>query len=249
MAESTLSVSINTIRRELGTFLGWGRDPTAWTSTQITDGDDVIARGLRMFYFPSVGEGQQIPHYEWSFLRVTGSITLATGDYDYDLTDDFSGTIMPDSVTWASGTELRPLQLVSEATIRKHKAHNSTGGTPKYIAVRPKTFVAANGLRWEAIVYPTPTAANNAAALTYRYVTLPGTLTNTNIYPMGGAQHSETILAACMAAAEQKQDDDPAGPFYQRFQMTLQNSIRADESVKNMYGGKGKPTRAGGTNG
>lgn len=241
MAEPSLSISINTIRREIGTFLGWGRDVADWTATQVTDGDDIIARGLRMFYWPPVAEGQQVPYYEWSFLRANGEITLATEDADYDLPDDFSGTMIPQSITWASGEQARALKLVSEDTIRKHQAYNSTGGAPRYIAVRGKTFVSANGQRWEALVYPTPTAVNNNDVITYRYVVLPDTLSNTNIYPRGGAQHSETILSAIMAAAEQKQDDDPNGPFYQRFQAQLQNSIRADEAVKNMHGGKPSP--------
>jgi hypothetical protein len=238
MAESTLSVSINSLRREIGTFLGWGRDPTAWTSTYITDGDDIIARGLRMFYFPPVAEGQQVPYYEWSFLRTTGTVTLLTGDADYDLADDFGGTLVPKTTTWASGTDRRPIQLVSEDTIRKHQAYNSTAGMPQYLAVRGKTFVPANGQRWEALVYPAPSAAYNNTVLSFRYVSVPDTLTNTNIYPRGGAQYSETILSAVMAAAEIKQDDDPNGPFMQKFQASLQNSIRADEAMKAMYGGK-----------
>jgi hypothetical protein len=236
MAESTLSVTINSIRREIGAFIGWGRNPASWSADNITDGDDIIARGLRMFYFPPTEEGE--PIYEWSFLRVNGTITLATSDYDYDLTDDFSGTMIDDSVTWASGVGRLPLQSVDEGEIRAMRANDSDAGVPKYIAVRPKTFSPTTGLRYEALVFPTPSAAVNSSVLTYRYVTLPDTLTNTNIYPIGGARHSETILAAVMAAAESRNDDDPAGPYMARFQQMLTASIRQDQQAKDEAGGK-----------
>jgi hypothetical protein len=60
MAESTLSVTINSLRREVGTYLGFeDRSPANWTANQITDGDDVLARGLRMFYLPPTRETEQ----------------------------------------------------------------------------------------------------------------------------------------------------------------------------------------------
>ena len=115
---------------------------------------------------------------------------------------------------------------------------DSDTGAPKYIAVRTKTFSPTTGQRFEAIVYPTPSSAVNSKVLTFQYVTLPDTLTNTNIYPMGGARHSETILSAVMAAAESRNDDDPAGPYMARFQQMLQSSIRQDKQTKDEPGGK-----------
>jgi hypothetical protein len=63
-------------------------------------------------------------------------------------------------------------------------------------------------------------------------VAIPDTIGSSNIYPLGGAQYSEVLLASYLAAAEFKQDDDPNGPFQQKFKEMLTAAIRADENFK-----------------
>lgn len=229
MSESSLSIDYNTLRREVGGFLGWGRDYSAWTPTQNTDFADVLARGLRTFYFPPTDEEK--PYYEWSFLQKTGTITFNTAA-SYKLPDDFGGTILDDSVTYAAGKGARTLQYVPEAKLRKIQAMDQAGGLPKYFAVRNETHDPTAGQRWDFLTYPTPRPADNGTAITYRYVYVPDTLDATNTYPVGGAQYSETVLAAIMAAAETMLDNDPAGPYMQRFQLMLKQAMRNDQNQK-----------------
>lgn len=230
MAESSLSITYNTLRREVGAFLGWGRSHTTFTATQNTDFSDILASGLRMFYFPPTPEGA--PRYEWTFLRKTGTITLQTSVSDYTLPDDCGGIVIGDSVVFAEGTNNKTLKMQSEAEVRSFRAMDSQTGVPKYFAVRNELHNTASGQRFEIMVYPTPAVAQNNTVLTLRYISVPGTLNTTNIYPVGGAQYSETVRAAVLAAAEQFNDNDPSGPYYQKFQTMLMQAIRADEESK-----------------
>jgi hypothetical protein len=235
MAESTLSVSINTLYREVGHFMGWGRDVNTWTTDNVTDFGDIVTRGLRQFYFPPTTDGN--PLYEWSFLRKVGTVVMNTNTTTYVLPDDFAGTILDKSVTFGSGITQRAPQAVDESVIRKQQAMSAASGAPKYYAVRTVTPDAVNGHRWEMVLYPTPTSTYNNTSLSFVYPHVPNAITNTNIYPLGGAQNGEVILAAIMASAEYKHDDDPAGPFFQRFMGMLPAAIRLDQQTKDQYGG------------
>lgn len=230
MAESTLSIDYATLSREVGHFLGWGRDRSTWTNTQKQDFDDIVKRALRLFYFPPM-EGEN-PYYEWTFLRKTNTITYNTSASNaalYDLPDDFGGTILDRSVTYPKGSNIRMLTKVPESVIRQNYALDDQTGTPKYFAVRNKTHVAANGQRWEMLVYPLP---KENTTITFRYVFVPDIITNTAIYPVGGAQYSEVILAAFMSAAEYKQDDEPTGAYTKKFEELLKVAMRNDMQQK-----------------
>jgi hypothetical protein len=231
MAESGLSATINTLRLDVGLRHGWGRSVAAFTNTMLTDFDNISLRALREFYFPPIDAGT--PSYEWTFLRKAAQITLATNTAAYDLPDDFGGTLLDDSVTYASGVSHPPLRKVPESTIRKQQAQDSTStGWPKYFAVRNKVHTPTTGQRWELLTYQTPGLAQNAAVLDYRYVYVPDALSNTNIYPVGGAQYSEVITAAHLAAAELVLDGDPAGPYRQQFVTMLATAMRNDLQQK-----------------
>ena len=233
MAESSLSITLTELKREVAFFLGWSRDSTAWDNTQNQDFDDIHKRALRMFYFPP-GQGEK-PVYEWTFLRKTGSITTANNDYDYDLPDDFGGTILDSSTRYAAGNGNRQLKKVDEQIIEQKRALNDKKGAPKYFSVRPKAHAPSSGQRWEMIVYPTPSTATSSASLviSFRYAYIPEQLDATNTYPVGGGQYSEVILAAHLACAEYKQDDEPNGPMMQRFKELLSVAIRNDDQQKN----------------
>lgn len=232
MAESTLSLNYTDFRREVAFLLGWSRDPSSWDNTQKTDFQDISERAQRQFYFPPTGDPNQ-PIYEWTFLRKGGTITLVDNDTDYDLPDDFSGTILDTSVSYASGSGNRPPKKIAEQEIRQLQAMDARNGVPRYYAIRTKAVDMVNGTRWELLTYPTPRTNNGAGqVLSYRYVFVPNTIGATNIYPVCGARYSEVLLASYLACAEFKQDDDPAGPFQQKFKDMLQVAMRADMQQK-----------------
>lgn len=236
MSESSLSITYSDLQREVAVFLGWPRTVGDWNSDNSADFTYLLKRGLRMFYFPP-GEGDK-PRYEWTFMRSTGTVTLATGTSAYDLADDFGGVILDRTCTFAEDSGNRALLKISEDAIRKNQAMASDTGVPKYYAVRPKAHSATTGQRWEMLVYPTPSSSSNASVLTFRYVAIPDVLTSVNKYPVGGGQYSEVILAAVLAAAEMTFDVDTDGVQAKLFRAMLSSAMRTDlEQKENKRGG------------
>lgn len=230
MAESTLSIEYVVLQREVGFYLGWPRVPSTWDNTQSQDWDDITRRALRMFYFPPSDD--ENPVYEWTFLRKTGTVTLLTADVDYDMPDDFGGTILDSSIAFAAGVQQRPMKKVDQHEIEQLQAMDAQNGWPKYYAVRNKTHAPTTGQRWEMTVYPTPQATQNNSVVSFRYVGVPNEITSVNKYPVGGAQYSEVVLAAHLAAAEYKLDDDPDGPLMKKFNAMMTTAMRNDANQK-----------------
>lgn len=87
MSEPTLAITYHDLLRELGRFLGWGRNPGLWKPEDKLDADDCIKAGLRQFYIPFPIDGKS---HRWSFLDPlqtfqsvvpysTGTVTIVAG--------------------------------------------------------------------------------------------------------------------------------------------------------------------------
>lgn len=74
MAESTASLGYDDLRKEIGAYLGFGRDTAAWSSGQAATIASCLQSGLRQFYTPPVLQNEQYAH-EWSFLRPQANLT------------------------------------------------------------------------------------------------------------------------------------------------------------------------------
>jgi hypothetical protein len=92
VAESTLSLSLDDLKGEIGHFLGYGRGTVfgepAWTTPQSNNITAVLKSGLSQFYTPPPTQPGQAPH-TWSFLRPFATITLTSGESVVALPDDF----------------------------------------------------------------------------------------------------------------------------------------------------------------
>lgn len=157
-------------------------------------------------------------------MNATQAIT--SSDYDYTLPDGFSGVMIDESVTYSVGSGLRRLEKIPEAQLRTLQSKNNQSGTPVFYCVRARTHAPTTGHRFEILLYPTPSAS---ATLSFRYETLPDTITSSDIYPHGGAMHSGTIIEAILSEAESMLDDNPEGVHYKRFLELLSSSIRTDK--------------------
>jgi len=100
MSESTLSLGYSDFRKEVGHFLGFGRDYTVWDSAQVALVDDIIQAGLRQFYLPPLLEGMVEVH-EWSFLKQAGTITTIAS-YTTGTVSSSSTTVTLTTGTWPS---------------------------------------------------------------------------------------------------------------------------------------------------
>ena len=72
---TALSVNKTGLQRALARARGWNTDPALWTTQEKVNGPDIIAAGLRRFYFPPPLPGER-ESWVWSFLRPQRTITV-----------------------------------------------------------------------------------------------------------------------------------------------------------------------------
>lgn len=207
--ESTLSETYTTIRAEIGDLVGIGTETVSWSSSDASRVDRAIRQGYKTFlYYATLPDGAA---YEWSFLRPANTLSLSSGDYDYDLPANFSGEDIERVMLTTGGTTPRPLAKIEpDDLVQLRVREAASNSTPTWFAIRLKTptttsgdtdaLTSSAGQRYEMLFYPTP---NGSFTVTYHYAILPNMLSSTNAHPLGGAQHSGTVLAACLAAAEE----------------------------------------------
>lgn len=223
---STLVADYDTLRRAVGRFLGYDRDPNFWDEVQTQDVGDILASGQAQFYWPPPlvsEEGASPPRHTWSFLKKHATLDLAAGTADYDLPDDF--------VSMASGFVYtgakRRVTLVPLEVLLAKRAMASETGAPNYCALRSRAQDQQARPRWEGLFYPTPDTSDTVE---YAYVLDPPLLSETNPNPLGGPVHYETLLESCLAVAERMMNDEP-GLHTDRFMRCLASSIQADVTV------------------
>ncbi len=217
----TLAVDYNKLRREVGRMLGYGRTTASWSSDQAEDVADILESGLRKFYFPLMPAGEGQAFHRWSFLRPLATLDISSGTRAYDLPEDFAGGL--ECFTFAAGSDLAKTYRAEEERVRSLHAKADLNGPPRYFAIRPKAAADGVATRYEAIFYPVPDATYT---LSYRYAIEPKSLDAANSAPLGGAVHGETIIEACLAAAEKLNDEE--GIHTKRFQECLAASIQMD---------------------
>jgi hypothetical protein len=234
MSEPTLSLPKSKLQAAIGQFLGYGRGvsygETAWTTDQQNTITDLTNSGYRQFLYPSVG-GDAKQTYDWSFLKPTGSFVLASGASVIQLPDDFGGfdgqiTVLTNNVnSWPWRIDWR-----NEGMIREMFMVTPTfSGPPMYAAESVlRGTGSTQGQRYQLLVYP---QADQNYTLQAPYFLNPDALSDGFPYCLGGPQHTETCLAAVIAAAELFLDDD-RGPRWQYFQERLEASIAADRKNK-----------------
>ena len=103
-----------------------------------------------------------------------------------------------------------------------------TTGVPQYCAVRPITSDGTDGQRFEVMFYPTP---SSSYTLSYKYVILMDLITSDAPYPWGGMPHTETILASCLAVAEERIEDGGDGSKQGKFMERLKSSVDHDRDM------------------
>jgi hypothetical protein len=136
-------------------------------------------------------------------VAVDAGTAYSLSRYAYDLPADFShfdGVL--ECRTTADAMYL-PVELSTVSEVRRRLALYPEPDYPQVVAVRPKAFDPTVGQRYEAILWP---ATDAAYTFWYSYRVTPTMLSVTNLYPAGGTEHGETILEACLAAAERAEE-------------------------------------------
>lgn len=229
--EPSLNIAYNALAGEVGYFLGWGRGAALgdilWTSNQQKAIDSFVSSGMRRFYYPEAPQGMTI---NWSFLKPTATFTLVVGANVFQLPDDFGGiegqvTILgPNDTTWF------PIEICNEGQIRVNfSAFPVITGRPLKAAVQPiKGTAASQSQRFQFFYFPT---ADTAYTIQFQYYINPDYLSGAFPYAYGGPPHAETLIEACLAAAEEK-GDDRSEVHAAAFQRRLVASAMYDNKMK-----------------
>lgn len=227
--ESTLSLNVDALKAEAGSFLGWGRGAvygeTTWDDSQERDLKSCVETMLRRFYFQATADPRDMAH-KWTFLQPVATVALTSGEQSAPLPDDFGGFEGIATVSTTTSAAFWPVRQISEEMIRSRYAlSTSIAGRPLFIAERQiKGTTPLRSNRSELYVYPEPDADYT---ISVAYCILPNYLTAANPYPYGGAAHAETMKAGIRAAAELLFDNEP-GPESANYMQALASSIAYD---------------------
>lgn len=217
----------------VGDYLGYGWGPQnggrAWTAGQLQNIKKCVASGQRMVYYPVPLPGESVAH-SWSFLRPTSELTLPEGATEI-LLPLGCGSQVEGPITYQADDRFpwQTVRLTNWAAVRQDLAQN-TGltGAPMAAAIEPARHTqtaAAGPQRFRLIVAP---VADAAYTLRVSYQVIPDMISADRPYHYGGAQHTETFLAACKAAAEVSRDNERAGVMKAEFMERLIASVHLD---------------------
>lgn len=226
MAESTLNLTWDDLKAEVGGYLGWGRTSTVWGTRKSEEIKRIVESALRKFYFQAQARPSDAV-YGWTFLKPVADIQLLTGTATADLPDDFGGFVGLATVAMEGAAGgYSPLEQRHDEQIRVLYASALTAsGRPMFYAekqVRGTTTQGSN--RPQLYIYPLP---DRDYVVSIAYYILPNYLTTSHPYPYGGAAHAETMKAAVRAQAELYLDNKE-GVETANYRQCLASSITYD---------------------
>jgi len=156
--------------------------------------------------------------------EASGEAITISAQSTYDLPDNYGG--IEGGFSYRSSSIYTEIKVISERQIRllQQQSDEDATGYMEYCAIRPKSTDGATGQRFEVVFYPCP---NSTYTLEFQDIPLIDALSETYPYPWGGEPHTETILASCLAVAEERLEDG-RGEKYQYFMERLNASIAYD---------------------
>ncbi len=232
MSNTTLDITRADIKRQVGRFLGWDRNSSNWTANEATDISDAIAQGERMFYAPPVLPGERTAH-RWSFLRPSLSLSISAGITDYDLPVLWGGFVERLAYSSSDNVPYRYLKETSLTEIQERRqldVSTALQAVPFLFATYPLDApqeVRTAPQRFKITFYPSPI---NDYTLVGPYYLNPYSTDDTNSYPLGGQPHAETLLTACLAAADLVMNQN-TGVQMGKFMMLLHTSVSIDRGA------------------
>ena len=155
--------------------------------------------------------------------ELTGDSIAIEQQGDYDLPDYFGG--ITGTLTFPSELGLGAVTVVSENSIRTSRQAATSDGVPMQASIRPKASDGTDGQRFEIMFYPRP---DKSYILEYAFLVLLNKLSASNPYPLGGMQHAETVISACLAIIELRYEDT-RGVKWEMFMERLTASIEVDQ--------------------
>lgn len=218
---NSLAVTTDELRGIIARDLNYPRTVTSLSTTQAEDVEAILKDGLRRFYDPAV-----TPKHQWSFLQPTIAWTWKDGQYLYNLPANFSMLDIPIAYAVDSNTVWPAVALTSVEKVLGLLQIATASGRPYLAAYRVKNTVGATDTSYELLCYPAPDQDYDASL---RYKINPLALRADSQLPIGDQSHVQTLIEACLAAAEDF--DSRPGVHNQRFAENLRASISHDQQV------------------
>lgn len=215
--------STGTITVTSGTVSGAG---TAWDDLDATD-YWLVVDGKRYEIITKAGDTSMT--LSDTTVGVAPGTSYSMTRYKYTLPADFGGFIGPLTYAPNQSDYYRSVELTSDHAIRSLYMTNVLDNATEIVkaAVVVQSFSAAVGQRWELHTWP---ASTSAMQLTGRYRVVPNDLeSSTNVYPLGGAQHANTVLYSVLSEAEARLWDSTTVANQTRYQECLAMSVRYDK--------------------
>lgn len=219
----TYSTLYNRVSKLLGTYGSSGP-----SGTDLTDAQDYVKSGYLRF----------LTAYDWTFRRRYATLSFESGEYVYAMPQDFGG--FRTTFTFDASSGYPPITERSEGELMELRSYGTHSGYPQYFAVRSGKYEPSAGQTYEVVVWPTPDAASTVY---YSYYYMPPMMSNDADLPMAGAEHAETILRFCLAAAEEEADENQGVHAASAMQL-FADSVRVDKlreprnlGPMNNYGG------------
>lgn len=209
-------------RRVMSDYMGWGSNLDVLDHQQSATLDEMLDSALHNFYSPPAIEMLLRPH-EWSFLRPTLKLATTANQQAVDLPENFER--FDGDLTYTADDDSFPsIKLISEQRIRQLTVSADATSQPQFAAIRPKASDGTTAQCQELMLWPVP---DSDYVLSARYHALPGSLSESRPWPMGGALFAEVIKASCLREAELKKNKAP-GPMNQVFLDRLASAVAAD---------------------
>jgi hypothetical protein len=223
---TSLAVTKSQLMRLIGRELGFPPHPKAWHHGQLSTVAEVLRNGLRKFYQPMVLPNEFDAH-QWAFLHPVHKFNLISGISTYDLPEDFS--MVSGTITYGPSTSIEypEIKLVPEEDARWKLQSQTTSTRPAMAAYRVKSTNELTGTRYEIQFAPIP---SESLQIDIPYAINPEQLGNDQSLPMGGQPHAQTIIEACLAAAEIQMK---SGTIHQQeFERCLKSSVSYDRKMQ-----------------
>ena len=223
--DTSLQINKKYLKARIGEFLGYGPNPGNWTHGQETEIHEALRDGLRKFYNPMILPEDKTPHV-WSFLTPVATLDIGNSEERYDLPEDFSYIEGGFTYQSTSSNFFPPIVVMNEEDIRYRLQRDEVTYRPSWAAIRPRSGDTMTGTLWEVIFYPAP---SESYTLQYRYRYNPLQLEDETDLPMGGQPHAQTVLEACLSAAESMSGQDRG--HAQKFENCLRQSVGHDRAA------------------
>ena len=229
----SLAVSYEDLFNTVATFLGY--DPSHLADAQTAEIDSYIQSGVRNFYYPpKIGDAID-ENFEWSFIRMSGSVDATAGVADFKMPDGFGRVAGQIAVV---GDEEPMLPVIPYGDLMRMRTRGDKG-RPRFAAFSAANAFGERGQEKYLHLYPTP---DKDYTLNFLCDSDTGKISKEKRpFPLGGAMFSELVTESCLAVAEQRANDEE-GLHTRKFAELLVSSIARDrKSSAQDFGDIGDP--------